>query len=618
MFPNFSLNSIFKSKSLVAFSALVLAASGMVALGASGAQAAGDCQATVTGGNVFDLRTKLEEGSLEIICIEGNFVVTSQIFSTVNRTNLTIKANSNATFTSAPSLDGLTVFVGIGGEGSGDIENLTLEGITFVGLSEGSVVGVVANNLTVKNSIFRDFYTADSGGAIYAQGFVTVDGSEFTSNRATLSGGAIAVDGGDLTVTDSTFTDNHAEDDYGGAIYVDEEGSGGELEVINSTFTSNTSSSGGGATYSYFDSTITDSTFNLNFTNSNGGAVSSANGDITVISSTFDSNDGMNGGAIFSPYTGTMSVENSTFIGNEATNEGGAIYSSYGQVSFSTFLNNLAPEPSGFDTPGNSIYQDCAQIQISANIFASTSTDPNLGYGGCAYQFEDLGGNLFSNLETNEPDTSPSAGQIYVPSQFGKSFSTIFGTSSPTLANNGGATQTIALFSGSLAIDFVAESGIGPMTTSLDQRGFARIGIPDAGSYEFGAVGEDGGDLSGGDSSSNTPTANAYTEKDLGSVYFAPGSSRLSNSAKKQIQALIAANPNSLYKVTGYVQKARTSRNDQRLSEARARAVEQYLVTLGAGTNFTVVIEAGKVPAKDGTKSTARRATLYSLTPVVK
>ena len=119
-------------------------------------------------------------------------------------------------------------------------------------------------------------------------------------------------------------------------------------------------------------------------------------------------------------------------------------------------------------------------------------------------------------------------------------------------------------------------------------------------------------------SSSSSPTANAYAQSDLGSIYFAPGSSRISAAAKIRIQTMIQENPNGLYKVTGYVQKSRTTKNDQRLSEARARAVEKYLLELGAGVHFTVVVEAGKVPASDGSKSTARRATLYSLTPVVR
>jgi hypothetical protein len=114
--------------------------------------------------------------------------------------------------------------------------------------------------------------------------------------------------------------------------------------------------------------------------------------------------------------------------------------------------------------------------------------------------------------------------------------------------------------------------------------------------------------------------ANGYRADKLGTVYFAPLSSKLSKAAKKQIETLVAANPAAIYKVSGYVQKsifAKNAKNDASLSLARARAVETYLASLGAGVNFTVVVDAGKVPAKNGKSNKARRATLYAMTPVV-
>ena len=114
--------------------------------------------------------------------------------------------------------------------------------------------------------------------------------------------------------------------------------------------------------------------------------------------------------------------------------------------------------------------------------------------------------------------------------------------------------------------------------------------------------------------------ANGYRADKLGTVYFAPLSSKLSKAAKKQIDTLVAANPVSIYKVTGHVQKsifAKNAKNNASLSLARARAIETYLVSLGAGVNFTVVVDAGLVPAKNGTSDKARRATLYAMTPVV-
>ena len=120
------------------------------------------------------------------------------------------------------------------------------------------------------------------------------------------------------------------------------------------------------------------------------------------------------------------------------------------------------------------------------------------------------------------------------------------------------------------------------------------------------------------DSSVPAPViTNGHRADKLGSVYFQPLSSDLSNAASKEIKRLVNANPAAIYKVIGYVQKSGSSKNNASLSLARAKAIEAYLVSLGAGVNFTVVLDAGLVPAKNGTSDKARKATLFTMTPVV-
>jgi outer membrane protein OmpA-like peptidoglycan-associated protein len=152
--------------------------------------------------------------------------------------------------------------------------------------------------------------------------------------------------------------------------------------------------------------------------------------------------------------------------------------------------------------------------------------------------------------------------------------------------------------------------------TSLDERSFAAIETELVRAIEVAA----GAPPAVASASVPPMIANGYRADKLGTVYFAPLSSKLSKSAKSQLEALVAANPANIYKVTGHVQKsifAKNAKNDASLSLARARAIETYLVSLGAGVNFTVVVDAGKVPAKNGKSSKARRATLYAMTPVV-
>ena len=54
---------------------------------------------------------------------------------------------------------------------------------------------------------------------------------------------------------------------------------------------------------------------------------------------------------------------------------------------------------------------------------------------------------------------------------------------SGTLADNGGPTQTLALFAGSVAIDAGTDTG----APAMDQRGYNRISPCDIGAYEYGA-----------------------------------------------------------------------------------------------------------------------------------
>ena len=91
----------------------------------------------------------------------------------------------------------------------------------------------------------------------------------------------------DVTVEDSTFTDNDASS--GASVYV-----GGDVEVVRSTFTANTSSSGGP-----------------------GVTAVSATSDVVVADSTFHGNTGGANGAFHS--TGTLTLRNTTITANTTT-----------------------------------------------------------------------------------------------------------------------------------------------------------------------------------------------------------------------------------------------------------------------------------------------------------
>ncbi len=97
----------------------------------------------------------------------------------------------------------------------------------------------------LENCVIKDnTSTNQTGGGIYFHsnhGTSTIDRCAFINNRASASsGGAIRLLGGAVTITNSTFINNHSEGD-GGAIYVD----GGTATLSHVTLWDNTSGSTG-------------------------------------------------------------------------------------------------------------------------------------------------------------------------------------------------------------------------------------------------------------------------------------------------------------------------------------------------------------------------------------
>jgi hypothetical protein len=245
-----------------------------------------------------------------------------------------------------------STFLGNHADEVGDLLNDFTSGIGGAIYADGDV--------TLDHCTFRNNSAQGSGGAIYAGGNVIDSGSVFTLNSAT-AGGAVyaeadrgAEEGSSFNA--STFSKNWA-DSYGGAIFSDNAG----LSVNASTFTGNGTDQLGGAIYKecqlvdvttgydtdqsyapisnpYFDLcdfTVTSSTLTGNTAGVNGGAIMNAdeNSILSVTSSNFKLNsvpredDQSNGGAIFS--TGWLSASGSSFSRNTAGGVGGAIYSKY-------------------------------------------------------------------------------------------------------------------------------------------------------------------------------------------------------------------------------------------------------------------------------------------------
>lgn len=150
----------------------------------------------------------------------------------------------------------------------------------------------------------------NSGGGLYAAS-VGADHDTFTSNSAS-EGGAIATNFGNLTVTNSTFSGNHATNGNGGAI--------GDDEVPGPNNAPN-----------YYSATLTADTFDSNTATGTGGAIGlGSNSPATITSSTLAGNSAVLGGGAILTF-GTATLLFNTIANN--TGGGGAISDSSSPVS---------------------------------------------------------------------------------------------------------------------------------------------------------------------------------------------------------------------------------------------------------------------------------------------
>ncbi len=276
-----------------------------------------------------------------------------------------------------------------------------------------------ANIIISGNNAGRVF--AIGGGASVFFSGLTITGGSVPGGLGGASGGDIE-NSGTLTISDCTISGGSAS--LGGGIHSDYTAT---LIVSNSTFSGNTGYDGGGLE-SDGTTTVTNSTFNSNNASNLGGAI-------------FNRDDQLG-----SPLEGMLTLTNDTISGNTASAGGSGVY-------------DYQIRPGGM-------------VSVQNTIVAANTTD----------DVENAAGSVFTSLGNNLiGDTDGSTG-------FGVSGDLTGTGSSPLnpmlgpLANNGGPTQTVALLSGSPAINTGNNSG----APATDQRGVARPFGPevDIGAFE--------------------------------------------------------------------------------------------------------------------------------------
>lgn len=282
------------------------------------------------------------------------------------------------------------------------------------------------------------------GGAVYVQGGqLDVDGSDFTNNQG-FSGGALYLeavnDNPAQVIVRDTFFQGNRSTRSGGAIVND----AGELTIIDSEFVGNQSGGNGGALYANLNSnTILRKTLFLdNSAEQLGGAIDVfTRATLSVYDSTISGNAARNetGGGISVSGRSDMNitVTNTTITNNEARVGGGIGVNGFDTHADSTFavVNSLISGNSGLE------FSCCSRQEISFGSDADLLSFSNslIGHTGITTAQALSTGLILdaSNiLATSDGDTPTALNNILLP-----------------LANNGGLTRTHALVPNSPAID---------------------------------------------------------------------------------------------------------------------------------------------------------------------
>jgi hypothetical protein len=293
-------------------------------------------------------------------------------------------------------------------------------------------------------------------------------------------GGAIYIFYGSLILSSSTFTGNGAS--RGGAIF-----NAGELEVDNTLFEANQSRGGGAlATGTNHSTVIRNSTLRENYAHGHGGAIDSV-GDTSIYTSVLDRNTSTDhGGAINVAESGIVRLVETTVNHNWAVISGAISSNGAIEIRNSTIAHNYN---SRGGVPG---YAAIGAVDSTHSMGIQYSTIAYNEGAGTAVSSTNNAGVYISNSIIAHNAQGNCSVLVPIETDGGTNMSTddscdgFMVISDPLLnplADNGGATPTMALGSNSPAIDAATGECL-----ATDQRGVLRPDgdACDLGSYEYG------------------------------------------------------------------------------------------------------------------------------------
>ena len=344
---------------------------------------------------------------------------------------------------------------------------ITLAGTQLTISSDLIIRGPGADLLTVSgNSITRVFEIGTGDHDVEFESLTIADGRTTGSNGPGKNGAGVRNrSSGVVEITDTVFTGNRTAF-RGGGVYHET----GTLVVSNSEFDRNVAIRDGGAMAIDSNARIEFSTINSNTANSSGGLDLGTAATVVITDSTISANRGIfsvivaNGGdAGGIGNHGQLTILNSTVSGNSARVDGGGI-ANYSGVS--TVVNTT----------------------LTGNTTASGGTGAGISRIGGTVNLRNsiVVGNTRQGIDLNVSGTVNASSSITT--------GTVTDILDPVLSDNGGATLTHALVTGSSAIDagdnsLATDDGTATgnaLTTDQRGTGFTRVinGTVDIGAVE--------------------------------------------------------------------------------------------------------------------------------------
>jgi hypothetical protein len=309
--------------------------------------------------------------------IWGNTITLSTGSIAINE-NLTITGPGSASLTVSGGGASSVFSIGAGA-------NVSISGLTITAGNGGSRAngGDIFNSgtLSLTGDVVSNGAAEIGAGLFNNGGVVTISSSTFTNNKAIQTGGGIInTNGGTVSATASTFSSNNTTQESGGGVCNEV----GSMTLTNCTVNSNSSGMDGGGIANFSGGTLilNNTSVSSNFSSRWGaGILNFANANLTISNgSTIGNNISLSyfGGGIFN-YEATLNISNSTLNNNFCTFIGAGIMDFLGSVTVTgtTFSGN----GSSSVVAGGAIYMISDTVTLNSCILNGNQA----GYGAGIY-----------------------------------------------------------------------------------------------------------------------------------------------------------------------------------------------------------------------------------------